>query len=360
MIPEMKITIVFFIGIFLFWTFPAYSQEVCSETLILAANRLDKGRFYEVPDLLEDCLNNGGFTTEEQIRAYRLLTLSQLYLDYPEKAGDYYLKLLKLSPEYQPVLGVDPKELINFAKLYTTKPKIHLIVQAGIALTKPHILFSNSMTNTTTSKKKYSSNVGFNFGAGAELLISGNWYLVTEPDAVLRTIKISESHFENSFYQSTLNIDQWEITLPVMLRYTFWLGRINPFVNAGIAPRFILKATAKNQHGNFIDFNGEAQPIKESPGINLTYARKIFNYSIIGGAGINYKTGISYVTLEIRYALDMFNAIDVKKSGSLDDEGSRNIKFYSPVFAEDDYKLANLSIMVGYNFPIYKPRKILK
>jgi len=360
MIPEMTIIKSFFIGILLFVALPSHSQEVCSETLTLAGDRLDKGKFYEIPDLLEDCLNNGGFTKDEEIRAYHLLTLSQLYLEYREKAGEYYLKLLKLSPEYQPNPDADPKELVNFSRLYTTKPLIHLIAHAGATLTWPHILVANSMTNAGKGKKKYTSKIGIEFATGAEFLISGNWYLVTELEVVSRSLKVSESHFENSFYQSTVDIVQWEFVLPIMLRYTFWSGKINPFANVGISPRFVINASAKNQHGNFVDFNGELQPIKASPTINLSSVRTTLNYSIVGGIGINYKLGISYLTMEMRYTMDMFNTVDVLESSRLDLEGSRNVKFYSPVYAEDDYRLTNLSVMVGYNFPLYKPRKINK
>ncbi len=356
----MNIKKIVFAGILIFMTFTSYSQEVCSETLNTASNLLDKGKFYEIPGLLEECLNNGGFTKEEQIRAYRILTLSRLYLDYREKAGEYYLKLLKLSPEYQPILDVDPKELVNFSHLYTTKPLIHVKVHAGITFTEPHILMANSMTNVLTSEKKYSSNVGFNFGAGAEFLISGNWYLVAELDAVDRSVRVSEAHFDNSFYQTTIDVGQWDFALPVMLRYNFWLGKFNPFINAGVAPRFVITASGRNQHGTFIDFSGEVQPIKESPSINLGPVRNKFNYSLLGGIGLNYKIGITFIFLELRYTMDMLNAVDVMKSTSLDLEGSRDIKFYSPVFAEDDYRLANFSVLLGYNFPFYKPRKIKK
>ncbi len=356
----MNIRKIVFAGILFFMTFPSYSQEVCSETLNLAGNRLNIGKFYEIPDLLEECLNNGGFTKEEQIRAYRLLTLSQLYLNYWEKAEEYYLKLLKLSPEYQPILDVDPKELVNFSQLYTTKPLVHVKAHAGITFTDPHILMANSMTNTSTSEKKYKSNVGFNFGAGADFLISGNWYLVAELDAVYRSVRVSESHFENSFYQSSIDIGQWDFALPVMLKYNFWLGKLNPYINAGVAPRFVMKAAAKNQHGTFIDFNGETQPIKESPNIDLTPVRSKFNYSLLGGVGLNYKLGITFIFLEFRYTMDMLNAVDIMTSTNLDVEGSREIKFYSPVYADDDYRLSNFSVLLGYNFPFYKPRKIKK
>lgn len=356
----MTIVKTFFIGILLFVVFPSYSQEICSETLTIAGNRLDKGKFYEIPDLLEECLNNGGFTKDEEIRAYRLLTLSQLYLDYRERAGVYYLKLLKLSPEYKPTPEVDPKELVNFSRLFTTKPLIHLTAHFGATFARPYVLMTNSMTSVGTGKKKYTSNVGFEFATGAEFLITGNWYIVTELAFLSRSLRVSEAHFENNFYESTIDVSQWEMALPVMLKYTFRFSKISPFASMGVSPRIVMGAKAKNQHGVFLDSNDETQPIKESPDINLSSTRTKLNYSIVGGIGINYKIGISYLTMEMRYTMDMFNTVDVVESTRLDLEGSRNIKFYSPVHAEDDYRLTNLSVLVGYNFPLYKPRKIKK
>ena len=95
------------------------SQKVCSEALSEAENMYDMGRLYEISELLHDCIENG-FTREEKVRAYKLLSIVNLYLDQFAEADQTYLALLKLNPEYQPNPLIDPAELIYLHDQFNT------------------------------------------------------------------------------------------------------------------------------------------------------------------------------------------------------------------------------------------------
>ena len=71
----------------------------CLQTLARANDEFTAGRFFGIPALLKNCLDNG-FTNEQKIQAYQLLTQAYLILDDPIAAEDSYLKLLKADPEF--------------------------------------------------------------------------------------------------------------------------------------------------------------------------------------------------------------------------------------------------------------------
>src|SRR6187549_1035341 len=72
-----------------------YSQLVsCSQTLRLARSTYEQGRLHEIPALLAKCLA-GGFSQQEKVEAYKLLCLSYIYLEEPQKADEAMLNLLR-------------------------------------------------------------------------------------------------------------------------------------------------------------------------------------------------------------------------------------------------------------------------
>jgi len=88
----------------------------CAQTIRLATSVYEQGRLHELPDLLKNCLNSG-FTQQERVTAYKLLTLSYIYLEEPEKADESMLKLLETNPYFEINAAVDPAE---FIALYNT------------------------------------------------------------------------------------------------------------------------------------------------------------------------------------------------------------------------------------------------
>ena len=64
----------------------ARGQSTCAQTLRLAQSIYEQGRLHELPQLLEHCLSDGGFNEEEQVSAYKLLTLTYIYLEEPVQA----------------------------------------------------------------------------------------------------------------------------------------------------------------------------------------------------------------------------------------------------------------------------------
>ena len=79
---------------------PAYGQSTsCAQTLRLAQSVYDQGRLQELNGILQNCLQNG-FTKQERVEAYKLLTLSYIYQEEPEKADEAMLDLLRTDPYF--------------------------------------------------------------------------------------------------------------------------------------------------------------------------------------------------------------------------------------------------------------------
>src|SRR5687768_8357487 len=92
--------------------FFASGQNTCSQTLLKAQIAYYEGRAEEVSTILEACLKDG-FTEEEKSQAYRLLTLTHLYLNETQQAENSMLSFLRLNHYYKINEAVDPTEFIN-------------------------------------------------------------------------------------------------------------------------------------------------------------------------------------------------------------------------------------------------------
>ena len=333
------------------------AQNDCSRSLIEAGSKLDLGRFYEIPGLLEGCLKNG-FSKEEKISAYRLLTLAYLYLDYQEKADSVYLKLLRLSPEYDPSATNEPSEYINHHLLFTTKPNIYLVAKSGVNVTRPTVLAHYSLSNSELATEQIVPLVGFALGGGAEFTLTNNLHLGVDLLYSKMGFQIKDQLLEGSFYRPQLKNmrQQWEV--PIYAKYVLWWKKWSPFVEGGLTPSLLIDARMQDITGSFVRAGEDEQPIRPVATMNVSLFRRQFNYSLMAGFGLQYKIGINYLIFETRYNMGMLNAVSAKNRWRLDYGSGRDLKFYPSLYVDDDYRLNNLVVMVSFVKPLYKPRKI--
>lgn len=337
----------------------AIAQDQCALSLNEAEDKYDQGRLYEIPEIINSCLEDG-FSKEEKIRAYRLLTLSYLFLDYYEEADKSYLELLKLSPEFKTNDELDPMEIINFHGKFTTKPKYYLTLgKLGVNFSSANVLLDYSLTQL--GSKKYKSQAGFQIGLGGEMVIYKNLHLAGEIFVVRKKIHITDNQF--NFYSINMDINHTEIELPIMLKYNFFKEKISPFAMVGLSPGFLISSSIQNIEGNYrINGGGEQNedeifPVQPRPGIKTSEMKNRFNYSMLFGGGINYKIGLNYLVIEARYSLGMLNVTNEKERWREDILLGRDLKFPTG-YVDDDFKINNLSFFIGFVKPLYKPRKI--
>src|SRR3954465_3021621 len=95
------------------------AQSSCTQTLRSARSVYDQGRLQELPDLLEGCLKNG-FSVQEKVQAYKLLTLAYIYLEEAAKADAAMLALLNTDHYFEINLTTDPAEFVALYKTFRT------------------------------------------------------------------------------------------------------------------------------------------------------------------------------------------------------------------------------------------------
>ncbi|NJN28288.1 MAG: PorT family protein [Cyclobacteriaceae bacterium] len=350
----MRLFFIFFIFFFTQHAIPALAQDQCELALGQAENKYRLGKLYEIPELLQPCINSG-FTKEAKIRAYRLLTLTYLFLDYYDEADKAYLELLKLSPEYKTNQELDPMEIINHSAKFTTKPKFYLsLAKVGINYSFANVLLDYSISQSTDGTKMYSELLGYQAGIGGEMVIWQNLHLSTELFLRRSTLNLRDTHW--GFYETSMDISHTKVELPIMLKYNFFKGKVNPFVSAGISPQLLVKSAMLNIEGSYEQL-GEKFPVQPRPKINTTDLKNKFNYVALLGGGINYKIGLNYLVFELRYGMGMLNETAEKKKMLDDTPEVRELKFPSGNI-DDAFKINDLSFFVGFVKPLYKPRKI--
>jgi hypothetical protein len=345
--------------IFLVFVVPAKGQDLCTVAFNEAQDKFESGKLYEIPETIESCIQDG-FTTEQRIAAYRLMTITYLYLNYFEKADSTYLKLLKLSPEYRQNDELDPTEFIKHQQKFTTAPIYYLApLKLGLNVSYSNILTDYSISKSLDGSSKYSAVTGFHVGAGGERVLSKHLHLAIEIMLTNQRIHLRDTHWD--FYTTELNFNHNRIEVPVLLKYHFPLGKINPFVQGGISPSYMFSSSVQNIEGfyNIVTEDGAVEkfPAQPRPEISTSGMNHEFNYSTVLGAGVNYKLGLNYLSFELRYSMQMLNPSRKDERWTESTADSRSLKFPTG-HVSDDFKLNSISFLAGFVRPLYKPRKI--
>ncbi len=370
----MRIFLSYVVLFFLAKSISVYAQDQCAIALSDAEDKYEQGRLYEVPTIIESCLDDG-FTDEERVRAFRLLTLANLFLNYYGKADSTYLQLLKIAPDYMTDSVSDPVELINHSKKFTTDPIYLLTGKIGLNLSKANVLLDHSLTDESNSSHQYTIGTGFVAGIGAEMVIRKDLHLVGEIYYSGKRVRLSDNQL--GYYKTTLDISHREVELPVTVKYTFYKGKVNAYGLGGVSPSFIANSLINNIEGYSYDPPDENMVVNEAP-LDLpplvestTKMKNRFNYNILLGGGISYKHKLNYLVFEVRFSYGMLNVTDLENRNNIgsqrvtrdgtivkNDFPEGNQSKFPVGYVDDDFKINNLSFVVGYVKPLYKPRKI--
>ena len=327
--------------------------QTCGETLNKARDSFNSGHLYEIPALLKPCLDNG-FNKDQKIEAYWLLTRTYLFIDDPISAEDSYLKLLKQDPEYQIDPERDPVDMVYLSKKFKTTPIFVLYTKLGTNLSTVSLIHNYGVDNTSATNESYQSKLGFHFGGGGELNASDKLSLGLELNFFRRSYSYSNMLFISD--KQTFQENRTGIDLPLFIKYRWDFVKIRPYVYAGIGFTYLLssKATVKLTDRVGSDINDLSEIPVTGPPVDLKSVRRAFTRFAHIGAGVNYRIGYNYLVLDVRYMAGLSNMTD--------EEGqySNPTLLYKYGYVDDDKRLNNFSLSVGFVKPLYKPRKIEK
>src|SRR4051812_24849780 len=195
----------------------------CEQTLNLASAEFEAGRFYELPTILKPCLEKG-FSKEQKIRAFLLLTQSYLIVDNPTAAEDSYLQLLKADPEYVANPTRDPIDVYYLSKKFTTTAIFTPHFQAGANTSLPrtiHSLNTTSAIDQLSKDKTYK--IGFQVGGDVDWNINERWSLSLGAGYSRKSFK-TEFNDNNQGYRSSFTEKQDWIDVPLLLKYSLDSG----------------------------------------------------------------------------------------------------------------------------------------
>ena len=320
----------------------ALSQSACEITLTRAQEEFDAGRFNSVPTILQECLQ-GNQNREWEQRAYLLLAETYLLLDDPAKADESYLKVLQANPEFLTDESRDPIDLVYLSKKFTATPIYSLYGKVGLNASFIRVIHDVQISPVGTIREKYSAGFGWQGAVGGEYHYSDRISFAAELNYTFASFSHrSTGLFLNGNYSVDYNERQTMLRIPVLIKYSFPKGNLRPYSYLGYSFHYLLRDRSD------MVVNGNL----ESPEYNSMDRRRKLNRSLIVGGGLKYKWGLRYLFGEVRYSLGMTNLVNAENRYSEINQ--------SWPYVDDDFRMDNLFVNIGYIHPFYKARMLKK
>ena len=323
------------------------AQSTCAQTLRLAQSIYDQGRLHELPQLLQKCLEDNSFNTEEKVNAYKLLTLTYIYLEEPAKADQYMLALLRTDTEFKVNDAVDPAEFVALYNTFRTHPIYRIGGKLGGVAAGPSVMtsdYSDDGTNNT------SHSYGFSGSIASEVPLPRKFRKFTlnpEINFQLLSFKGVNEGGDTARVTSSKENQAW-ISLPVSLQYSLYEGSSSNFyLSLGVSAEYLLsskKTIISNREGNSaIDENS----------IQINEQRNKFNGAALASAGFKKKIGKGFLIVELRYKMGLLPLSDAS------DTYENSVLVFDYKYVDGIYKLNTLTLSAGYVINRYNPKKLI-
>jgi hypothetical protein len=325
----------------------------CEQVLTQAEDDFSAGRFVGIPSTLKSCLENG-FTHEQRIRAYLILTQVYLILDDPIGAEDSYLKLLRTDPEYVANPARDPIDVYYLSKKFTTTPVFTPHFRLGLNTSRPRLIYEISTSGLPLDRKEIFK-VGFQMGAGLDWNINNQWSLCGEINFATKSFKRETlRHHINDRQEWTEK--QTGFDVPLYVKYSDDSGKIRPFAYIGVAANFLISASISRTFDDITPNSEVGVKPSTGPTEDIYNKRYFFNRSLLVGAGARYKIGRDFIYGDLRYMAGLSN-LTKPEANYYTDARTFDPAIARYLYISDFFRLDNVSVSVGYIHPIYNPRK---
>ncbi len=340
------------------YSLTSFSQDSgCIQTLALANEEFNAGRFFGIPSLLKNCLDRG-FTNEQQFQAYYLLAQAYLILDDPIAAEDSYLKLLRTDPEFIATPENDPIDLVYLSKKFTATPVFtpHLSLGSNVSLVRTiHSLSTEGYPVNRSNKLR----PGFQFGAGIDWNINDNISVGSEALFSFKAYKSIKTGISIDDRQEFIERQSW-FDIPIYAKYRDNFGKVRPYGYVGFSLNMLVGASVELLSENISSTLAEkagSSVTTEGPNIKVGYKRMFLNRSFLVGGGVYYKIGKDFIFADVRYMGGLNNIVKEEKSYQ-DENGNFSNTIGRYRWVGDYYRLDNIALSIGYVRPLYNPRKL--
>ncbi|MBL0744960.1 porin family protein [Chryseolinea lacunae] len=339
--------------LFAFPAFTTYAQLTsCTQTLRLARSTYEQGRLHEIPALLSRCLE-GGFSQQEQVEAYKLLCLSYIYLEEPQKADEAMLNLLRTDHYFEISPSTDPAEFVALYRTFRTTPIYRLGAKLGANASQPNVV---SYVPANEGASKYSAGIGFQGGVMVEVPLTKKFTLDTELNFILRNFKYENKSTYTEIatgdprnFAITGKENQAWATLPVMVQYRFLESKFNPYIGLGASAEYMLSSTNK-----YARTKEQASSLDEQS-ISLDPYRNKLNASALVSLGAKLKVTGGFAFMEVRASYGLTNLNDTEDIYTLYAKTLPTGGYVDGIF-----KMNSLSVTLGYVYNRFHPKKLNK
>lgn len=348
----------------------AQSSAQCTRALDEAEQAFEQGRLLYILDRsanrrFYECLDNGGFSKEEEIRAKKLLVKAYLFSDNEAEAENSLIELLTADKEHQ-LTPEDPAELYFLYSKFKTEPVIRLAARLGG--NKTFINQLQEFNTFQTGEKRYNErgrNTGLGLDIWGEVLAERHLGYGVEAAGGIQ-LRFASYEIEGDIIDQELSYTarnrSTALRLPILFRYNLWYNALNadggrkkfiPYVYVGGSFDYIVDAryldTSRTGGTAFTIADGE-------PNSSLTEFNQVSrqNASLFAGIGFKLRIGrakVNFFNFDIRYDNSLFNYINPDNRWD-----NQDVKF-SIGHVEDDLTINTVSISAGYIHSFYIPRK---
>lgn len=330
-----------------------------AQTLRLARATYEQGRLHEIPSQLDEKII-GAMNKSEKVDAYKVLCLSYIYLEEPEKADEAMLNILRTDPYFKINDAVDPAEFVALHKTFRTLPIFRIGGKLGVDGARPNVK-ENTTAGELEGESKYNTLIGINFGfladkplserldLHAEVLYSQKKFGLTQIFSRFNPDPDSEDNFQNT--TEAIETQTW-ISLPLAVQYkplsksSGFNQKFNPYVSAGVTIDYLLGAKISGEQ-----IRDQQSSVQEKT-FEFKPSRNSMNISLMAAIGIKLRVGGGYVVSEIRY-LHGLTQLSSKESAFKNQEITWELNYADPVF-----KISSLGISAGYIQNIFSPKKL--
>ncbi len=356
-------------------------SAVCAQNLDRAQAMFDIGDLPGIPALLTPCIDNGGFSKDESIRAHQLITEVYLYLDDQPNADIWMIKLLKVDPEHKLDPTLDPQEIILHKEKFRYDPIFRVSAAFGVNRSAYRLITWYGVGNAS-DRTAYTPGYAINFSGKIEKEVYPGIDIGLGLGYVSKTFSAEEvvlwdavpsgidpTSVEGEDYGlgniATYTENQNWLEVPVFAKYTYYGDgnrTFNPYGFLGLDFGLLLNASqSSTSRANGAEREG-AGSSSNLPDPNLVddNRRKLFNYYSFAGLGAKFRAKTHFFFVEVRYNYGMTNIVDGKGRYPLEvtTGGNKQESVFNIGVVDNDFTLDGFMAMIGFQLSIYNPQKL--
>jgi len=340
----------------------SHAQNECELTLTRATEEFNAGHLYGIPAMLNDCINKNQ-KSEWRQRAYLLLAETYLLLEDPIGAENSYLEVLRANPEYVTDPQRDPIDLVYLSKKFTATPIFAFYAMLGANTSPMRVIHDVTIGGEAQTQQSYKLRLGWQIGGGIDYNYNENITFSAGFNYVFTGFQhvTTDLFGPNKDIVEFLDRQTWAV-VPLTIRYTHGVGKVRPYGYAGYSANFLLR-----DKGIINVYNRDTRPSTsedaseelasaeaETPNLNLNDHRQRLNGSFLLGGGVKYKYKLDFFFVDVRYSFGIKNITNSENRFSNYSEG------LPYPYVDDDFRMDNFAVSIGYIRPFYKPRKLKK